>query len=300
MLNKLISSASGKFLFNQDKTDELYEVLLKRYGKNDDPWGLNLKNSRKSFRVAAPIYKNYFKTRVFGSENVEDRPYVVISNHSGQIPFDGMILSCAFLLDVFPPRVLRTMVERFVTTLPFFSSFVNQNGGVLGDRTNCSQLLKRGESVLVFPEGLKGISKNTHKFYQLQSFTKGFYRLAIKSGVQILPVAVVGAEEFYPLVYHPRKMAQKFGLPALPLTPLFPLTGPLGAIPLPSPVDVIIGKPYTAPSEINEATSDEQIIKEVKNVQQIVSQLVGQGIKNRRPFWATKLVHTLQEINNKK
>ena len=75
----------------------------------------------------------------------------MVANHSGQIPFDGMILSCAFLLDVKYPRILRTMVERFVTTIPFFSRFVSQNGGVLGDRSNCSDLLKIGESVLVFP-----------------------------------------------------------------------------------------------------------------------------------------------------
>jgi len=299
MLEKLLSSTTEKFLFDQQKTDQLYQALHSRYGKNTDPWGLNLNNSKKAFRVAAPIYKNYFKTRVFGAENVEDRPYVVISNHSGQIPFDAMILTCAFLLDVLPPRVMRAMVERFVSTLPFFSNFVNQNGCVLGDRTNCTQLLKRGESVLVFPEGVKGISKSTQNFYNLQSFTKGFYRLAVKSGVQILPVAVVGAEEFYPLVYHPRKMAKKLGLPGLPITPLFPFGGPLGAIPLPSPVDVIIGKPYTPPESISLSSSDEDIANEVQVIEKIVSQLITKGFENRRPFWATKLVDTLKEISKK-
>ena len=100
------------------------------------------------------------------------------------------------------------MMERFVTTIPFFSSFVTQNGGVLGDRTNCNELLKRGESVLVFPEGVRGISKNTNNFYHIQKFTKGFYRLAQKNGVDILPVGVVGAEEFYPLTYHPKILAK--------------------------------------------------------------------------------------------
>ena len=66
------------------------------------------------------------------------------------------------------------MMERFVTTIPFFSAFVTQNGAVLGDRTNCNELLSRGESVLVFPEGVKGISKNTTQYYETQQFTKGF------------------------------------------------------------------------------------------------------------------------------
>ena len=202
---------STNIIFNKyaEENERVYQDLRDRYGKNKDPWGLNPEKSKSTLKIATPLYRDYFKTRVFGAENVEDKPYIIVANHTGQIPFDGMIVTCAFLLDVFPPRVLRAMMERFVTTIPFFSAFVTQNGGVLGDRSNCNELLSRGESVLVFPEGVRGIAKNTSKYYQTQKFTKGFYRLALKNGVDILPIGVVGAEEFYPLTYHPRCLLLK-------------------------------------------------------------------------------------------
>ena len=192
----------NKFTLSEKDMEPVYDFLVPKYENNPDPWGLKIKNTKSSLKIAGGLYKNYFKTRVFGKENVGDENYIIVANHSGQIPFDGMILSCAFLLDIQPPRILRTMVERFVTTIPFFSTFVSESGGVLGDRSNCDELLKRKESVLVFPEGAKGISKGTSEFYKLQNFTRGFYKLALKNNVKILPVSVVGAEEFYPLVHN--------------------------------------------------------------------------------------------------
>ena len=291
MALKKITNSVQQFLLSNDESDKLLKIIKKRYPNGRDPWGLNLDKSRPAIRVAGGLYKNYFKTKVFGKENVENRNYIVVANHSGQIPFDGMILSCAFLLDVKYPRILRTMVERFVTTIPFFSSFVSQNGGVLGDRSNCSELLKRGESVLVFPEGARGIAKNTGQFYQLQHFTRGFYRLAIKNKVPILPVSVVGAEEFYPLVHNFKSIAKVFKVPAFPLTPLFPFVGFLGAIPLPSPVDVHIGEPIEPPEHLNELSSDEEIDEQVDLIKLKIDDLLKQGLKTRRPFWGQKIAN---------
>ncbi len=294
MLKDLFSSTN--FILNKHtaENERVYNDLKDRYGKNKDPWGLNPEKSKTTLKYATPLYRDYFKTRVFGAKNVQDKPYIIVSNHTGQLPFDGMIVTCAFLLDIIPPRVLRTMMERFVTTIPFFSSFVTQNGGVLGDRTNCNELLKRGESVLVFPEGVRGIAKNTNKFYQVQDFTKGFYRLALKNNIEILPVAVIGAEEFYPMTYHPKSIAKALGFPALPITPGL-IGGPLGLLPLPSPVDVRIGKPIKVNEKIISSGSDEGIVDEVKGIQECVKQLVSEGLKDRRPFWAQKIVDKFKD-----
>ncbi len=286
---------STNFIFNKhnEENERVYLGLKERYGKNKDPWGLNPEKSKSTLKVATPLYRDYFKTRVFGAENVEDKPYIIVANHTGQLPFDGMIVTCAFLLDILPPRVLRAMMERFVTTIPFFSSFVTQNGGVLGDRTNCNELLKRGESVLVFPEGVRGISKNTNNFYQVQDFTKGFYRLALKNNVQILPVGVVGAEEFYPLTYHPKALAKVLGLPSLPLTPGL-VAGPLGMLPLPSPVDLHIGKPISVKSELLNSVNDKELDSEVQKIKETINNLVQSGLETRRPFWAQKIVDKIK------
>jgi len=293
MIKDLLSSTNFIFNRHENENERVYQELKERYGNNRDPWGLNPEKSKKTLKYVTPLYRDYFKTRVFGAENVESKPYIIISNHTGQIPFDGMIITCAFLLDIQPARVLRAMMERFVTTIPFFSSFVTQNGGVLGDRTNCNELLSRGESVLVFPEGVRGISKNTSNFYEIQDFTKGFYRLALKNDVEILPVGVVGAEEFYPLTYHPKIIAKMLGLPALPLTPSL-VAGPLGLLPLPSPVDLHIGKPIKVNPDLQQSANEEDIINEVRSIQLAVEKLVQNGLKNRRPFWAQKIVEKLK------
>ena len=294
MLGDIFKSTNSIFNTHSEENERVYQDLKQRYSQNKDPWGLNPEKSKTSLKFVTPLYRDYFKTRVFGKENVKDKPYIVVANHTGQIPFDGMIITCAFLLDIVPPRVLRPMMERFVTSIPFFSAFVTQNGGVLGDRSNCNELLRRGESVLVFPEGVKGISKNTNQFYEVQNFTKGFYRLALKNNVEILPVAVVGAEEFYPLVYHPRKIAKMFGLPALPITPSL-IAGPLGMLPLPSPVDLHIGEPISMEKYVDSQISDEEIQSGVDEVQGQIDSLVKNGLTKRRPFWAQKIIDKINK-----
>ena len=279
----------NKFTLPNEEIDRVYHFLHNKYSTNPDPWGLKIENTRRSLKIAGGLYKNYFKTRVFGSNNIKDENYIIVSNHSGQIPFDGMILSCAFLLDIENPRVLRTMVERFVTTIPFFSSFVSESGGVLGDRANCLELLRRKESVLVFPEGAKGIAKGTKEFYKLQNFTRGFYKLALKENTKILPVCVVGAEEFYPLVHNFKSIANLLKIPAFPMTPFFPFAGVAGALPLPSPVDVHIGKPIEINPELKKTFNDSDIDLEVENIKSTIDRLLKNGLKQRRPFWANKI-----------
>lgn len=275
----LINNILNKFNNKQDKKrfDQVFDQLCQRYPSGSDPWGLNLKKTRRSIEFIWPVYKNYFKTRVFGKENVKDETYMIISNHSGQIAIDGMLIATAFAMEISPPRVLRAMVERFFTGIPFVGTWAAEGGAVLGDRQNCLNLLQNNESVLVFPEGVSGVSKSTSEFYQIQSFTKGFYRLALQSNVKILPVAVVGCEEFYPFVYQARSLAKNLGLPALPISANY--------IPLPSPVDIHIGKPYEIPKEIRDNASELQIKDEVLKVTKMVDELLKKGLKQRREFW---------------
>jgi 1-acyl-sn-glycerol-3-phosphate acyltransferase len=262
------------------KFKEITHELHKIYPKGEDPWGLNIKKSIKSLEKIYPLYKHYFKVRVFGKENVSDKPYMIVSNHTGQIAIDAMLICTAFVVDVSPPRILRSMVERFFTNLPFVGSWAAEGGSVLGDRQNCINLLEKGQSILVFPEGVKGIAKSTKDYYQLQEFTKGFYRICAQLGVEIIPVSVIGAEEFFPYVYQAKSLAKMIGLPALPVSANF--------IPLPSPVDIHIGKPISIPKELSQDSSDEYISKEIKKVETAIENMITEGLKNRRPFFANQ------------
>lgn len=249
-------------------------LLEERYKINPDPWGLIPEKALHDLKILWPIYRYYFDVKVHYIENIEEKPYMVISNHTGQIPIDALLICTAFATELNHPRILRPLVERFLTALPFLGKWSSEAGAVLGDRQNCLNLLKRGESVLIFPEGVKGISKNSSQFYKLQTFTKGFIRMALSANVEILPIAVVGAEEFFPFVYNLKKIAKFLNIPALPLSP--------NLFPLPSPVDIYIGKPYKLPSNLGPDASDDQLAPYILELEKEINLLTQEGLDKRR------------------
>lgn len=259
-----------------------------------DPWGLDLDVCRKSLKILLPLYRNYFSVRLFGKERIPQNASVVASNHSGQIPIDGLLVTIAFFLESDPPILLRGMVERFMVKVPFLARWSTRSGSVLGDRKNCEYLLRNNQSILVFPEGARGVSKNSAEHYQLQPFTHGFLRMAIQTDAQILPIAVIGAEEMYPYVFHPRKLAKLLGLPALPLTPFFPLLGPLGALPLPSPIDIYVGEPIDLPPNLSTDSPEKQLRSTLALVRNQIRDMISLGLKKKRP----QKEHIVQLINN--
>ncbi len=284
MLNEFIKGIKYFKMTTADekKISSVIRNLKKRYEDNSDPWGLDLGFIEKFYHIMFPLYRKYFQVKVHGKSNVGQKQYMVVSNHSGQIAVDGLLISMAFALEMRNPRMLRAMVERFVSAMPFIGDMMSRYGSVLGERKNCEWLLKRDESVLIFPEGIKGVAKDTKDFYKLKPFTKGFFRLALAHDVDILPVAVVGAEEFYPYVKHFRSLAKLMKLPIFPVTPLFPFLGPLGLLPMPSPVDIYIGKPYTIPKKLSHNAIDSLVDNHIKNIRTDIKSMLKEGLSKRR------------------
>lgn len=272
--------------------EEKIQCLRKRYPGSSDPWGLDLNAVHRDLKLLYPIYKKYFKVRLIGAEKIQDQPYIVVANHGGQLPIDAMMLAASFVLELERPRILRGMVERFLAGFPFLGAISAKSGSVLGDRINARYLLEKGESLMVFPEGVKGISKNTKDFYQLQHFTRGFYRIAADTKTPILPIAIVGAEEFYPQVYQAKKIAKALKLPAFPITPSFPFFGALGVIPRPSPIDIYIGDPIEVPKNLDPESPDHVIDCHVNEVKKSIQKMIHLGLKKRRAFdprWSTQI-----------
>ena len=259
------------------KINQIFVELREKYKDYKDPWGLNLDLCEKTLKRLVPFYRSYFKVRVFGAENVKDHSYIVASNHTGQLPIDAMLITIAFLMDVSPPRILRAMVERFMAQLPFIGDFAAQTGSILGDRTNCAYLIEHGESILVFPEGVRGISKNTPDYYKLRNFSEGFYRIALQKRTPVLPVCVIGAEEMYPFVFHSKKLANLLKVPALPITANF--------LPLPSPIDIYIGKEIPIPEGLEHEASDKEVKENVFHIENSIKRMLIHGLKHRRPFF---------------
>src|SRR5260370_4702745 len=153
---------------------------------------------------------------------------MLISNHSGQLPLDAAMVAVLFVGEGEPPRVVRAMVEKWAATLPFVAPCFARIGQVVGTPENCRRLLAAGETIMVFPEGVRGLNKTYDKRYQLQEFGTGFMRLALETQTPIVPVAVVGAEEQAPAFFDFKAAARLIGFPSLPITPTL--------VPLPLPV----------------------------------------------------------------
>jgi len=178
-----------------------------------------------------------------------------------------------------PPRIARAMVERWVPTVPFVSSLFTRIGAIVGDPMNCRELLLHDQSVLIFPEGVRGSGKLFKHRYQLQRFGTGFMRLALEANAPIVPVAVIGTEETYPSVYNFEKLAKMVGAPYFPVTPFFPLLGPLGLLPLPSKVTVRFGAPIYFEGDHKEP--EEQIREKVQKVKDALQNEINLGLEIR-------------------
>ena len=183
-----------------------------------------------------PLYRTWFRVRMRGLEHIPAvGPALVVANHSGVLPLDAIMLQIGIFDEHPQHRDLRLLSADLVYEVPVLSSVARRSGHIRADRDEAERQLRAGELVGVFPEGFKGIGKPFSQRYQLQRFGRGgFASTARQAGVPIIPCAIVGAEETYPMVANLPSVARLLKLPYFPVTPLFPWLGPIGAIPLPS------------------------------------------------------------------
>ena len=195
--------------------------------------------------AARPLYNRYFRVETRGLENVPDEGgAVVVANHSGTVPLDAIMTSLA-LLDHHPAhRHLRMLGADLVFSMPVIAPLARKSGNTLACNADAERLLSGGELVGVWPEGFKGIGKPFSERYKLQRFGRGgFVSAALRTRTPIIPCSIVGAEEIYPMIGNVKTLARLLGIPYLPITPTFPLLGPLGLVPLPSKWIIEFGEP---------------------------------------------------------
>jgi 1-acyl-sn-glycerol-3-phosphate acyltransferase len=208
-----------------------------------------------------PLYNKWFRVEMRGLENVPDEgSALVVGNHSGTLPLDAVMTSLG-LLDHHPAhRHLRLLAADLVFATPFLAPLARKAGNTLACNEDAERLLNAGELVGVFPEGFKGIGKPFSERYKLQRFGRGgFVSAALRTGAPIVPVSIVGAEEIYPMIANVKSLARAFGLPYVPVTPLFPALGPLGLVPLPSKWIIEFGEPIDT-SHLGPAAADDPML----------------------------------------
>lgn len=236
-----------------------------------------------AIRYAAPpiewLYRHYFRVVTKGIHQVPPGRVLLVGNHSGQLPFDGLMVGAAMMLEHEPPRVVRSMVERWVPRLPYVSMALARLGQVVGTPENCRRLLEQEEAILVFPEGVRGLNKPFAQRYKLARFGTGFMRLAAQTRTPVVPVGIVGAEEQAPALANLDRLAKPLGAPALPITPFFPWLGPAGLLPLPTRHRIHFGRPMEFEGQGDE--EDEVIQSRIEEVREAIRGLVDAGLQER-------------------
>jgi len=225
--------------------------------------------------VLRPIAQKWFRIEVRGAENIPtDGGALVVSNHSGTLPVDGL-MTMVSIHDT-TGRFLRPLGADLVFRLPFVGSMARRSGATLACAEDAERMLRGGELVGVWPEGFKGIGKPYSERYKLQRFGRGgFVASALRTGVPIVPLSVVGAEEIYPLVGNVPSLARLLGVPYIPITPFFPLLGPLGLVPLPSKWLLEFGEPIRT-DDFDEGAADDPML--VFNVTDQVRETIQQTL----------------------
>ncbi len=252
-----------------------------------DEFGFDPEVTEKlTLALLRPIAEKWFRVEVRGIENIPaEGGALIVSNHSGTVPLDALMTTVAVHDNT--GRFLRLLGADLVFRMPFIGEMARRGGATLACNEDAERMLRRGDLVGVWPEGFKGIGKPFSQRYKLQRFGRGgFVSAALRTGVPIIPLSVVGAEETYPLVGNIPALARLLGVPYIPVTPFFPWLGPLGLVPLPSKWLLEFGEPIRT-DEIDAGAADDPMLvfHLTDQVRETIQQTLYNLLMQRESVW---------------
>ncbi|GAA4709825.1 lysophospholipid acyltransferase family protein [Pedococcus ginsenosidimutans] len=211
--------------------------------------------------VLRPLYRSWFRVEVRGIENIPATGGgLVVANHSGTIAMDSLMTQVAVHDEHPAHRHLRMLGADLVFQTPVVGQIARKSGSTLAANPDAERLLSNGELCGVWPEGFKGVGKPFSERYKLQRFGRGgFVSAALRTGAPIIPCSIVGAEEIYPIIGNMKTVARLMGAPYAPITPTWPLLGPLGLVPLPSKWIIEFGSPVET-ADLGPAAADDPML----------------------------------------
>jgi len=238
-----------------------------------DAFGMHLDWVGLANAMLDPLYRYYFRVQSHGAEHIPTRgPAILIANHSGTLPLDAMMLCVDIARQTEPPRVVRAIADRFTARLPWVSTIMTRCGAISGALSDVRYLLEHDELCLIFPEGLAAIGKLRTQRYRLQAFHVGFAQLALRYRVPVVPVAIIGAEEQWPVLSQLRAL-HPFGLPFVPV---------VGApLPLPVRYHVHYGQPLVLHPHDDAPITQRAIELASERCKAALQALVDRGLRER-------------------
>jgi len=261
--------------------------MIERSGEVDE-FGMDEVVLRRARPLLEFLAERYWRLEVDGLERLPEKgPCLVVANRSGLLPYDGLVL--AQVIERARPLAERPrfFVADWLITLPFVQPYLARLGGVRACRENAERLLGAGRFVIAFPEGAKGATKVFRERYRIQRFGRGgVVRIALERRVPLIPVGIVGAEEAHPVLFKWNAPGRRLGLPFLPVTPTFPLLGPLGLLPLPAKWVMRIGEALPLDHLEPDAADDELLISRLTaDLRERIQGLVDEGLSQRESIW---------------
>lgn len=272
-------------------TGEYQADVFKRRLKGDyetDEWGMDQEFIDALMPFFDFMYNKYWRVTMNGLENIPDEGRaLLVSNHSGQLPFDGAMLLKGILQNHSSSRFTRALYANWFPTLPFLSDILTKTGQVMANDENAQRLLEQDNLVAVFPEGYKGVGKLYKDRYHLARFGRGgFVKICLKSKAPMIPVAVVGAEETYISIHKSATLAKLTGFPYFPISLTFPLLGPFGLIPLPTKWYIDIGEPIPTDHYPDGAENNLMLVSQLTDqVRDTVQSMINERLRMRKSIF---------------
>ncbi len=277
-------------VLGDDRVDLIMNAPFNDLGFGYDQFGMERESILFGYLLTRPWYNNWFRVESSGHENLPaSGRSMIVPNHSGVLPIDGLLIYADILEKAPHPRLMRGIIEKVFSGIPGIGTFMQRCGQVTGTKYNFEQLLKAEELVTVFPEGAKGPGKPFRDRYKLVNFNVGFVELSIQHRVPIIPTSVIGGEEQYPMLYDIKPLAKAIGMPYFPVLPqLFLLPPPLWLLPLPTKYRIRYGEPIELFREYPEhATEDPELMRRLaREVQDTVQGMVNEDLAKRKSIWS--------------
>ncbi|MCX6525326.1 MAG: lysophospholipid acyltransferase family protein [Actinobacteria bacterium] len=234
-LNEMLSQAGsgaghGELVQLPQEEPRNPDALDDRRRSDVNEWGRSEHMREIARRVYDPIYKHWFRVEWEGLEKIPEGGALLVANHAAAIPSDAPVIMHGIETEL--NRPVYGLADNFFRTIPVVGTIWNRLGGLPAHPDNAYRLLREQDQlVLVFPEGTKGPSKTYSERYQLRRFGRGgFVEIAMRAGVPVVPIAVVGAEESMPTLFRVPSIARALGVPYLPVTANMLVAGPLGLV----------------------------------------------------------------------
>jgi 1-acyl-sn-glycerol-3-phosphate acyltransferase len=212
---------------------------------------------------------------------------LLVGNHAGAIPSDAPVIMHG--VETHLRRPVYALAHYWFRTIPVVGTWWSRLGGVAARPDNAYRLLHdQGQLALVFPEGTKGPSKRYCERYQLRRFGRGgFVETAMRAGVPVVPIAIVGSEETMPVVWQLPRLAHALGMPYFPVTANMLVLGPLGTVvPFPAKLRLRVLDPVTFGVEADQDRYPKsKVMEESERIRQTMQAALYDMLSRRRSVW---------------